>query len=98
MIESVESGTTVTFVVADLLLSSFDVAVIVTLPARAGAVHVPVLGLIVPPLADHAMPSVTPPLAVAEKVVALLTVLVGASGVIAFTTTVCGVTVTELSV
>ena len=97
VIESVEVGTTVTFAVAVLLLSSFDVAVIVTLPGRAGAVHVPVLGFIVPALADQAMLLVTPPVEVAVKRVVLLTVRVGPDGLIAFMTTVCGDTVRELS-
>jgi hypothetical protein len=97
LIDEVTARTTVTVVVAVLLLSSFAVAVMVTLPAVAGAVHAPVAAVIVPALADHVMALVTPPVAVVVKVVAVLTVFVGAAGVIAFTTTVCGVTVTELS-
>jgi hypothetical protein len=95
--EAVAASTTVADVVADLVLSSTDVAVMVTLPAVAGAVHAPVAAFIVPALADHVMLLVTPPVAVVVKVVALLTVFVGAAGLMAFTTTVCGVTVTELS-
>ena len=82
---------------ADLLESSFDVAVIVTFPDAFGAVHAPVLALIVPALADQVMPLITPPVAVVLKVVELFTVRVGAAGVIALTITVCGVTMTELS-
>jgi len=97
LIDAVAASTTVTVVVAVLLLSSFAVAVMVTLPAVAGAVHAPVPAFIAPALADHVMPLVTPPVAVVVKVVAVLTVLVGAAGLMALTATVCGVTVTELS-
>ena len=97
LIDAVAASTTVTVVVAVLLLSSFAVAVMVTFPAVAGAVHAPVLAFIVPALADHVMPLVTPPVAVVVKVVAVLTVFVGEVGLMAFTATVCGVTVTELS-
>ena len=89
--------TTLTAVVAVLLLSSLDVAVMVTLPAVAGAVQTPVLAFMVPALADQLMLLVTPPVAVVENVVDLVTVRVGAAGVIAPTTTVFGVTMTELS-
>ena len=97
--EMVEVGavTTVTVVVADIAPLSFEVAVMVTGPAVLGAVHAPVFALIVPGLADHVIPFVMPPVAVVLKAVALFTVRVGAAGVIAFTATVCGVTVTELS-
>jgi hypothetical protein len=97
LMDDVAAKTTVTTVVADFVPSSFDVAVMVTLPAVAGAVHVPVLALITPPLAVQLIPLVTPPMAVVVNVVALFTVRVGDAGLIAFTTTVCGVTVTELS-
>ena len=83
---------------ADLVVSSFEVAVIVIVPAVPGAVQPPVLAFIVPALAVHEMPLVTPPVAVVVKVVEVLTVRVGAAGLMAFTTTVCGVTVMELSV
>ena len=79
-------------VVADLVPSSFDVAVIVTLPAVAGAVQTPVLLFIVPRLADHVIPPVAPPLVVVLKEVKVFAVTVGAEGEIALTTTVCGVT------
>jgi hypothetical protein len=88
---------TFTAVVAVLLLSSLDVAVMVTLPAVPGAVHTPLPVFIVPALADHVTLLVTPPVAVVEKVVELLTVRVGAAGVIAPTATVFGVTATEPS-
>ena len=80
-----------------MLASSLDVAVMVTFPAVDGAVHAPVLGLMAPPLADQVTPFVTPPVAVVLNVVELLTVRVGAPGLSGFTTTVCGVTVTEAS-
>ena len=70
----------------------------VTLPAVAGAVQAPVAAFMEPELADHEMPLVTPPVAVVLKVVVLLTVRVGAAGLMAFIATVCGVTVMELSV
>jgi len=97
VIVEVADETTVTVVVAVLLLSSVEVAVIVTFPEVPGAVQVPVLEFIVPALADQLIPFVTPPLAVVVKIVVLFTVFVGAAGAIALTTTVCGVTVTELS-
>jgi hypothetical protein len=97
VIDEVADNTTFTAVVAVLLLSSVEVAVIVTFPEVPGAVHMPALAFIVPALADQLIPFVTPPLAVVVKVVVLFTVFVGAAGVIALTTTVCGVTVTELS-
>ena len=95
--EAVTAGTTVTTVVAVFEGSSCEVAVMLTFPAVFGAVHAPVFALIVPALADHVMPFVTPPVAVVLKVVALLTVRVGAAGAIALTTTACGVTVTDVS-
>ena len=96
-IESVTAETTVTVVVADLPESSLDVAAIVTLPEFAGAVHAPVAAFMVPALADQAIPFVTPPVILVLNVVELLTVRVGVAGAIALTTTVCGVTVTEMS-
>jgi hypothetical protein len=97
VIEEVADETKFTVVIAVLLVSSVEVAVIVTLPAALGAVQVPVLEFIVPALADQLSPFVTPPLAVVVKIVVLFTVFVGAAGAIALTTTICGVTVTELS-
>ena len=95
--KAVLTGTTFTMVVAVLLLSSFDVAVMVTGPMVAGAVQAPVPAIIVPPLADQLMRLVAPPVAVVLNAVVLFTVRVGAAGLTAFTTTVCGVTLTELS-
>ena len=95
--DAVGRATTVTVVEADLLVSSLEVAVMTTLPGVAGAVQAPVLALIVPPVADQVSPLVRPPVAVVEKVVALLTVRLGAAGVMGATATVCGVTVTETS-
>jgi hypothetical protein len=97
LIDDVAAKTTVTMVVVDFVPSSFDVAVMVTLPAVPGAVHAPVLALITPPVAVQVIPLVAPPVTVVVKVVAVLTMRVGDAGLIAFTTTVCGVTVTELS-
>ena len=97
VIEAVLTRATVTVVVTVFAGLSCDVAVIVALPAVAGAVQAPVLEFMVPALADQVMPLVTPPVAVVLKVVPVLIVRVGAAGLIAFTTTVCGVTETELS-
>jgi hypothetical protein len=88
VIVEVAANTTFTTVVAVLLVSSVEVAVMVTLPAVPGAVQVPVLEFIVPALADQLIPLVTPPVAVVAKVVVLFTVFVGAAGTIALTTTV----------
>ena len=98
LIEAVGASTTVTVVVAFLLASSFDVAVIVTLPAVPGAVHAPVLPLIAPPLAVQATVPKFPPLVVVLKVVELFTVRVGEAGLTGLTTTVCGVTSAESTV
>ena len=87
------SAITVTVVVADLVASSVEVAVMVTVPATAGAVQAPVPGVMVPALADQVMPLVTPPVAVAPKVVAVLIDRVAPAGLTAPTATVCGVTV-----
>ena len=92
------ASTTLTMVAAVLLPSSFEAAVMVTLPAMAGALQTPVLALIVPAAADHVIPLVAPPVAVVLNAVVLFTVRIGAAGLTAFTKTVCGVTVTELSV
>ena len=96
-IEATGADVAIAVVVADLLPSSIDVAAMVTFPATAGAVQVPLAAFIVPALADQAMPLVAPPVAVVLNVVALFTVRVGALGLIGFTTTVCGATETELS-
>ena len=98
VIDALGAATTFTRVVADFVLSSFEVAVIVRLPAVPGAVQAPVAALMEPELADHEMPLVTLPVAVVVKVVVLSMVRVGAAGAMAFTATVCGMTVTELSV
>ena len=95
VMEEVVASTTFTVVVAVFAELSWDVAVMVTLPVVLGAVHV--LAFHVPALADQLMLFVTPPVAVVVNVVVLFTVFVGAAGVMGFTTTVCGVTVTELS-
>ena len=87
-----------TVVVAFLLASSFEVAVIVTLPEVPGAVHTPVLPLIAPPLAVQVTVPRFPPLVVVLKVVELLTVRVGEAGLMGLTTTVCGVTSAEFTV
>ena len=97
VMEAALADTKLTMVVAVLLPSSFEAAVMVTLPTAAGAVQVPVLLLMAPPVADHVIPLVAPPVVKVVNVVVLFTVRVGAAGLTAFTTTVCGVTVTELS-
>jgi len=88
------AATTVTVVVEVLLGSSAEVAVMVTDWAVAGAVQAPVLAFMLPALADQVTPLVLPPVAVALKVVTVLTVLVTAAGVTAPTATVRGVSVT----
>jgi len=87
VIEEVTARITFAMVVAVLLLSSFDVAVMVTGPMVAGAVQTP-KAVIAPALADQLMRLVAPPVAVVLKLVPLITATVGAAGVIAFTTTV----------
>lgn len=87
---------TVTLVLADLLASSAEVAVMVTVWAVAGAVQAPVAGFMVPALADQVRVLLTPPVAVAENVVLVPAVRIGAAGVTAPTTTVWGVSVTEV--
>ena len=91
---AVGRATTVTVVLADLEPSSVEVAVMVTDPVKFGAVQAPVLGFMVPAVADQVMPLVRPPVAVAAKVVALRTSLVARAGLGVLTTTVWGVTVT----
>ena len=97
VIDAVAAKTTFTVVVMFFVASSLDVAVMVTLPDETGAVQAPVFAFMVPALADQVIALVTPPVMVVEKVVEVLTVRVGVAGLMAFTTTVCGVTVTELS-
>ena len=86
--------TTVTVVVAVLVASSLEVAVMVTDCSVAGAVQAPVEAFMVPALADQVTMLVAPPLAVVLKVVVELTSLVGAAGAKAVRATVCGVSVT----
>ena len=87
----VGAPTTVTVVVAVLATSSVEVAVMVTVPAVAGAVQAPVLALMLPPVADQVMPLVAPLEAVALKVVVELAVRVPPTGLMAPTATVCTV-------
>ena len=82
-----------TVVLADLEASSLDVAVMVTVPAAAGAVQAPVVGFMVPALAVQVRPLEAPPVAVALKVVAVLTVRMALAGLTEPTATVCGDTV-----
>jgi len=95
--------TTVTFVVAVLVVSSADFAVIVTLPPVEGAVQYVfwlfVVGLMLnDPPPDQVMFPVFPPLTGALNVVVLLlAAIIVALAVIVPNTTVCGVTATELS-
>ena len=81
------AATTVTDVVANLVGSAREVAVIVTVPAAAGAVHTPVLATMVPALAVQVRPFVTPPVAVSVKVVVVPAVRVGSAGLMAPTLT-----------
>ena len=94
--EALTWPTTLTIVLDDFVVSSAEVDVMVTLPTVAGAVQTPA-EVMVPALAVHVRWFVAPPLAVVLKLVVLETVRVGAAGVMAATTTVCGVTVTEES-
>ena len=87
------AGTTVTVVLADLVPSATLVAVMVTLPAMVGAVHAPVAGVMVPPVALQVMALLNAPVTVLLKVWLVLTVMVGLAGLMAVTATVCGVTV-----
>ena len=80
--------TTVTVVVAFLVGSSTEVAVMVTDWAVAGAVQAPVEAFIVPAEADQVTLLVAPPVVVEEKVVMELTSLVVAAGLGVPTTTV----------
>jgi hypothetical protein len=81
------AGATVTVVLADLVASATLVAVMVAVPAAAGAVHAPV-ALIVPLLAVQVMPVFTAPLTELLKATASFTVTVGLAGLMAATTTV----------
>ena len=85
--------TTVTVVEAVLVGSSFDVTVMVTDPAVAGATHRPVLALMEPALALQVTLLVAPPLAVLLKVVLVLMLRVTAAGETAVRATVLTVTV-----
>ena len=82
-----------TEVLADLLVSSLEVAVMVAEPAVAGAVQAPVAGSMVPAVAVQVRALVVPPVAVALKVVVVATVLVALAGLRAPTLTTLGVTV-----
>ena len=93
----VPRGTTLTTVLELFETSSLEVAVMVTLPGVPGAVQTPVTGSMVPAEALQVTAFVTPPVAVAVKVVEVLTERTGAEGVTGPTTTVCGVTVAEAS-
>jgi hypothetical protein len=87
------AATTVTVVELDFVASACEVAVIVKgPPAAAGAVQTPE-ALMVPPVALQVMPAFTAPETVAVKVVLVLTVFVGAAGLMAETLTALTVTV-----
>ena len=88
------AATTVTVVVAVLVASAWLVAVMVTLPGEAGAVKAPVEALIVPAVADQVRPVFDAPETELEKVVLVLTVMVGAAGLMAATPADCRVTPT----
>ena len=75
------AATTLTVVVAVLVPSAWEVAVMVTDPAEAGAVKAPVEASIVPALADQVMPAFEAPETELEKVVPVPTVIVGVAGV-----------------
>ena len=79
---------TATEVVENLLASSTEMAVMLTTWAVDGAVQAPVVGFMVPALADQVRVLVAPPVAAAEKVVEVPTVRLEAAGVIAPTLTV----------
>ena len=79
-----------TVVVAVLVASSADLAVMVTVAAVAGAVQAPDAASMVPALADQVMPLVAPPVAVALKVVVVPTELTIAAGLTALRATVRG--------
>ena len=98
--DAVGAATTLTVVVEVLEVSSLAVAVMTAVWTVAGGSQLPVAALMVPALAVQVTTLVVPPVAVAEKTVGveLPAVLAGAAGVIALTATVCGVTVTEVSV
>ena len=82
-------------VVAVLLVSSTEVAVMVALPAVAGAVHTPA-AVIEPALAAQVTVPVAPPVTVAEKVALLPTETVDEAGLREVTATVWGVRVKVL--
>ena len=90
------AATTVTVVEAVFVPSAWEVAVMVTLWAEAGAVKAPVEALIVPAVADQVMPVFDAPETELVKVVAPFTVMVGAAGLTAAMLTLWGVTVTEV--
>ena len=71
--------TTVTVVLAVFLASSTEVAVMVALPAVAGAVQTPPL-VMAPAVVDQVTPLVAPPVTVLLKVVGVETATVGAAG------------------
>ena len=73
--------------VAVLLVSSTEVAVIVALPAVAGAVHTPA-AVIEPALAAQVTVPVAPPVTVVEKVEVLPTETVDEAGLREVTATV----------
>ena len=87
-------ATTVTVVEADLVASSVEVAVMVTVWAVAGAVQVEPDQ--VPAVEDQVTVLFAPPVGVELNTVLVLTVLVVAAGVTAPTATTWGVTVTEV--
>ena len=78
---------TATEVLANLLASSAEVAVMLTTWAADGAVQAPVAGFMVPALADQVRVLVAPPVAAAEKMVVVPTVRLEAAGVMAPTLT-----------
>ena len=90
------AATVVTEVLADLLLSSVEVAVMVAEPAVAGAVQAPVLALMVPAVAVQVRALVMPPVAVALKVVVLATVLVALAGLMAPTLMTLGLSLIHI--
>ena len=94
---AVAAAATLTVAETDFEVSSREVAVMVAVPAAAGAVQAPVFASMVPAVAVQVRAFVAPPVAVAVKVVWVLTVRVGATGLTGLRTTVCGVTRTDAS-
>ena len=92
MVGWVGAATTVTVVLTDLLLSSAEVAVMVTVWGEAGATQLPVAALMVPPVAVQTRPLVTPPVAREEKIVVVPVVRRPPRGLTAVRATVCGFT------